>query len=130
MFAVAIPRLLRRRLAFSEISASQDLQKVDAAIRAYAKEHGRVPPDLGSLQGQVPPALSCSIAPCEYRLYRFRYSVRSPEPGNMRYSLSAQAITRGGSSFYLDETGIVRRTSENREATSSDPPLATPRVAD
>ena len=121
--AMVIPNLLRRRMATSEISAPHDLQTVDAAIKAYVRGHGHAPPDLSSLRGQIPSALSCDIPPCEYRLYRFRYTVWSPELAKLRYSLSAQTLLHGGYSFYLDETGILRNTGEDREATKFDPPL-------
>ena len=123
IFAIVAPILLRRRMALSEISAPANLQMIEAAIKAYAREHGHAPTDLRSLRGQIPTALSCDIPPCEYRLYRFRYTVWSPEPANSRYSLSAQTLYHGSHSFYLDETGILRYTSESREATNSDPPL-------
>jgi len=124
ILAIVIPNLLRRRMAASEISAPHDVQIIDAAIKSYAREHGQAPPDLSSLRGQIPSALSCNAPPCEYRGYRFRYTVLSPDPGRLRYALSAQSLVHGGHSFYLDETGIVRHTSEDREATNSDRPLA------
>ena len=126
IFAMVVPTLLRRREAASEISAPHDLQIIDAAIKVYTKDHGHAPPDLKSLRGQIPSALSCDAPPCEYRLYLFRYTVSSPEPARLRYSLSAQARLHGGHSFYLDETGILRYTSDDREATNSDPPLPNP----
>lgn len=120
--AWAIPILLRRRLATSELSAPGDLQRISAAIRTYASEHGTAPPGLSSLRGHIPSALSCDNPVCEYRFYRFRYTVQSPEPARLRYSLSAQTLLHGGHSFYLDETGVLRITGEDRAATSVDPP--------
>jgi len=41
----------------------------------------------------------------------------------MRYALSAKSLLGGGHSFYLDQTGTVRMTAENREATKADPAM-------
>ena len=38
------------------------------------------------------------------------------------YSLEARAGNYGYRNFYTDATGVVRATSENRPATSIDPP--------
>jgi len=124
--ALGIPHLLRWRMAASELSAAGDLRSLDAAIRAYVSDHGTAPPGLSSLRGHLPSALSCDNPVCEYRSYRFHYTVWSPEPARVRYSLSAQTLLRGGSSFYLDETGVLRITGENRAATSADPPCPVP----
>jgi type II secretory pathway pseudopilin PulG len=126
LFAVAAPYLLRRRIGEgSEHSAAQDLQAIDAAVKAYIAEHGTTPPALNSLKGRIVLALSCDASACDYRSYRFHYTA-SPSSSKPTYSISAQPLHLQGRSFYLDETGVLRYTGENRAATSSDPPLVPP----
>lgn len=124
LIALAVPTLLRRRIAAGcEITAPKDLCDIDRAVKAYMVEHGTTPPALSSLHGRIVPALSCDAPACEYRFYRFRYTA-SQGSSKPRYSISAQALSGTGSSFYLDESGLLRHTHENREATNSDPSAA------
>lgn len=126
LFALAVPNLLRRRIAEGcEHSVAQDVEAIDSAIKDYIAGHGTTPPALSSLKGSIEPALACDAYACEYRSYRFHYT-GSPSSSNRRYSISAQPVRPQGRSFYLDETGVLRYTSEDRAATSSDPPLELP----
>lgn len=127
LFAIAAPNLLRRRMADCEHSPAQDVHAIDKAVKAYMAEHGTTPPALSSLKGRIVPALSCDDSDCEYRSYRFHYAASaSPSPSEPRYSISAQPIGAHSYSFYLDETGVLRYTDEDRAATSSDRPLEPP----
>lgn len=123
VLALAAPRLLRWRLAASEICAPQYLEHIASAVEAYASERGTPPPNLGSLSGRVAPELACDAPSCDYRRCRFRYTALPANQGRAHYALSAQPLMESGRSFYLDETGILRSTSENRAATGSDPPM-------
>ncbi len=38
------------------------------------------------------------------------------------YTITARSVCRGYPSFYADESGVIRRTDENRPATAQDPP--------
>lgn len=124
LFAWAAPNLLRWRFEQSNHSARQELLRIDEAIKAYITEHGAVPPTLSSLRGHVASGLSCETPTCDYSGYRFQYTVSSQDAHKPRYSVSAQPLRHGITgvhSFYLDQTGIVRYTSEPRSATSDDP---------
>lgn len=120
LFALAAPHVLRRMTEGCEHSAAQDLCDISRAVTAYMAEHGATPPALSSLHGRVVPALSCDAPECDYRSYRFRYTT-SAGSRERRYSISAQALSQRGSSFYVDESGVLRYTHENREATNTDP---------
>jgi hypothetical protein len=60
--------------------------------------------------------------------YRFRYAVRAdPSGGRTGYILAAQPVSYnedGVRSYFIDEEGTLRATSDNRVATGSDPELA------
>ena len=39
------------------------------------------------------------------------------------YTLTARSLSPGQSSFFSNQTGVIRSTTENRDATAADPPL-------
>ncbi len=119
LFAIVTPNLLRRRMARSEISPQTDICNIHRAVKAYTAEKGILPPTMSALRGRVVSGLSCDSPPCEYRFYHYRYTT-TQDSGKPRYSISAHPVDGGGTSFYVDETGVVRYTLEDREATSSD----------
>lgn len=57
--------------------------------------------------------------------YQLNYSPAQPSgDGVIRgYSLEARAGNYGYKNFFVDQSGIIRTTRENRAATNSDPPL-------
>ena len=119
LFALIAPNLLRRRMARSEISPQTDICNIHRAVKAYTAEKGALPPTMSALRGRVVAGLSCDAPPCEYRFYHYRYTAMQGS-GKPRYSITAHPVEGNGTSFYVDETGVVRYTLEDREATSSD----------
>ncbi len=126
VIAFIVPNLLRWRFAQGEHSVSGELRTIGDAVKAYTAEHGTTPPALTSLKGRITPALACDAPSCEFIGYRFHYAA-SPGASTPRYTITAQPLSpsTGIYSYYLDETGVLRRTKENRAATSSDPPVDT-----
>ena len=126
VFAFIVPNLLRWRVAQGEHSVTGEIRAIDEAVKAYSAEHGTVPPSLSSLKGHITPALACDAPSCEFIGYRFQYTASAGSKPH--YTITAQPVspTTGIYSYYLDETGVLRRTKENRAATSSDPPVDDP----
>jgi hypothetical protein len=64
-------------------------------------------------------------APYEISGYRFNYAVVNDDPGRV-YTITARPLQFGKSgnrSFYTDDSGVIRTTSEDREATKDDDPV-------
>jgi hypothetical protein len=106
----------------AEARAVQALDEVRALLGNYAAAQGGAYPKtlepLGALARQ-----SAQMAQSEG--YEVQYT---PGPADANaiirsYSLEARPGNYGYRSFYTDASGLVRATTENRAATSSDPPI-------
>jgi len=122
MFFVANMDLFpRRHPVSSDVSPLVDLMEADMAEGSYAAQHrGSYSPTLEALKPLGQPST---------KAYTFTYT---PGPqgadGKIKtYTLIARPTapcpSRCSCSFFLDETGTVRKTKENRPATVHDPPL-------
>lgn len=118
---VATPKTGGSRLQ-AETLAVQALDEVRALLSSYAEAQGGAYPKtlepLGPLARQA-----AQIAQSEG--YSLEYT---PGPADANatiqsYSLESRPDSYGYRSFYTDASGLVRATSENRSATSSDPPI-------
>ena len=121
LWFVASPRTGQGALQ-AETRAVQALDEVRALLSSYAAAQGGAYPrtlePLGPLARQA-----AQMALSEG--YQVEYT---PGPADANssirsYSLEARPGNYGYRSFYTDVSGLVRATSENRAATSSDPPI-------
>ena len=150
--AIAIPNLLRAKMAANEASAVGSLRTVNVATLAYSStyENG-FPPSMETLSGSNGAATSCDhaqlidkvLASGQRSGYVFTYvprsSVRGTKPvlsltaqqhgctlpGSDEYWLTADPITRGTSgqrSFFTDQTGVIRFDARGA-ASGNSPPL-------
>jgi hypothetical protein len=98
------------------------IHDVNAQLRSYADARGGAyPSGLEQLGPPVRPA--AQLAQSEG--YQLEYAPGPAEADGAihSYSLGARAGNYGYRSFYVDISGVVRATKENRDATSTDPPL-------
>lgn len=124
--AIAIPNLLRARMAANEASAVGSLRTINTAEMSYAATYNNgFSPDLATLGGTVAtcahaelidPTLASGIKSG----YAFSYGPSEPSrapakvcatPGFGAYGASADPITRGTTgqrSFFTDQTAIIR----------------------
>ena len=146
--AIAIPNLLRARMAANEASAVGSLRAINAAAISYSATYPNgFPPSLDSLGGS-------GVATCDHAGlidpmlasgqksgYVFSYALVShtrlaprvspeaaqagcSEAGGTAYAASADPINRGVTgqrSFYTDQTGIIRFNPDGA-ATADSPP--------
>lgn len=137
--AIAIPNLLRARMAANEASALGSLRTYTTSIMVYADQCPRLgfpssTEKLGTLPGTAADcdhaALVDSVLGAEEPLksgYRFHY-----QPGNtddqgrvISYSITADPITQGTTGighFFVDESGVIR-VEKDSVATVESPPL-------
>ena len=122
MFFVADMDLFpRRHPVSSDVSPLVDLRVTGMAEVRYAEKHeGSYSPTLEALKPFYQPGTNA---------YTFAYTAGPPgADGKIKtYTITASPINQGpvlcSCSFFMDETGIVRRTQKNRPATVHDPPL-------
>jgi type IV pilus assembly protein PilA len=147
--AVAIPNLLRARMAANEATAVGSLRAINTAAISYSAAYPNgFPPSLDSLGGSG--AATCDhaelidpmLASGQKSGYVFSYGLVSQtrlaprvspqaiqagcdQAGGTGYAASADPISRGTTgerSFYTDQTGIIRY-DPNGAATADSPPL-------
>ena len=131
--AIAIPNLLRAKMAANEASAVASLRTIITATISYSSTYGGFPPNLAALgpvsSGTTPTSTSAdlidiqlAVDPATKAGYTFTYTAGS---GNNTYSLTANpqnAGTTGQRYFYTDPSGVIRANTGGA-ATSSSPPL-------
>lgn len=151
--AIAIPNLLRARIAANEASAVGSLREINIAEVTYSSQYGNgFAPNLGTLDGAEGGVSSCddaglipsSLAGGSKAGYVFHYvpldesgaelnmENRSAAPargcsqaGVPRFKVTADPInpgTTGMRSYYTDDSGVIRRSSDG-QATADSPPL-------
>jgi hypothetical protein len=149
--AIAIPNLMRSRIAANEASAVGSLKSLNVGAMKYGSTYGNgFPPSMKALSGPRAVAANCNHAQLIDSLlaagqkggYVFTYvprsSVRgkrpvlSPEakqngctsPGSDAYWLTADPIQRGSSgrrSFFTDATGVIRYDASGAASANSPP---------
>ncbi|MBI3934268.1 MAG: prepilin-type N-terminal cleavage/methylation domain-containing protein [Acidobacteria bacterium] len=132
--AIAIPNLLRARIAANESSAAASLRTISTANTAYASAYGiGYAGDLNHLGppvGGVPDSthadmLDAGISGCPLACtsnfatkagYNFTYAAPDPAPtaANPNYTFTVVAVpvtfdSTGNSTFCVDQTGVILR---------------------
>ncbi len=151
--AIAIPNLLRAKIAANEASAVGSLRTINVAAVTYQSEYENgFPSSLEALGSETGGKATCNHAdlldrPLTYGRkfgYVFTYSPKYPdgsaEPvispkasekgctsgGASGYSVTADPVRRGSTgrrSFYTDQTGVIRSSNDGESATADSPPL-------
>jgi type IV pilus assembly protein PilA len=147
--AIAIPNLLRARMAANEATAVGSLRTINTAAFAYSATYSNgFPPGLEAMSGIRGAKASCDqaqlidpiLASGQKEGYAFSYvwtlpkgaQAQTPLPANGctarggdSFQVNADPITRGTTgqrSFFTDETGVIRFNMEN-SATADSPPI-------
>ena len=135
--AVAIPNLLRARIAANEASAVASLRTINIATLAYDAKYGGFPETLAALgpaaNGEKPSAertgsIDAALAFGTKDGYSFEYRPgRSDASGKiLEYELSAEPLTAGTTgrrSFFTDQTGVIQTSEGNIASVGCRPPL-------
>ncbi|HTZ98695.1 MAG TPA: DUF4190 domain-containing protein [Candidatus Aquilonibacter sp.] len=131
--AIAIPNLLRARMAANEASAVGSLRTIDTAAITYSATYGNgFPPSLESIDGSTGGGPTCdhaqligsTLASGRRDGYEFAYLPTGTQalgkdaqargctvPGSSSFEAHADPIARNSSgqrSFYTDQTGVIR----------------------
>ena len=108
--------------AEAESHAVEAIKDVNAQLHSYAEARGGIyPANLEQLGPEVRPAAQLAQSDG----YRLEYTPGLAEADGAihNYSLEARAGNYGYHNFYIDISGVLRATKEDRDATSADPPL-------
>lgn len=140
--AIAIPNLLRSRIAANQASAVSSLRTLTTAEVTYATTYNVGYSQTlsylgpGAVAGATPDATAADIVDSmlagsgdtsEKSGYLFTYSPGPASAGKVvSYTLHADPITRGitgYNSYFVDESGVIRENTSGTGATASDSPL-------
>lgn len=120
----------------NQAAAVGSLLTIDTAEVTYSSTYTKgYSPSLAALDGKPsgePTAESAELIDevlgrGEKAGYRFVYKAAPDADGVIRhYTIVARPLKHpgGGNSYFTDETGVIRMTTEDRDATATDPPLA------
>jgi prepilin-type N-terminal cleavage/methylation domain-containing protein len=131
--AIAIPNLLRSKIAANQASAVGSLRTLNTSCIAYSTSYGQFPgalASLGPLGGTVTTASSTSADLIDSVLaagtksgYIFTYTAGAAQQS---YSITAKAITvgqTGQNMYFTDQSGVIRVDTSGAGASATSTPL-------
>jgi hypothetical protein len=108
--------------AEAEASAVAALRQVSTVVTAYEKREGGYPVSIEQVSGQAGGAFADAREEGYFLSY---HSGKPGADGNIHsFILLARPAYYGYRNFYVDQTGVIRFTTENRPATKTDPPIS------
>lgn len=135
MAAIAIPTLLRSRIAANEASAVGSLRALNTALVTYASTYGQFPvrmehlgpPTDGFAAANAADLIDEVLAAGTKFGYRFEYLVWDTDGDGLRdsYTLTARPLElglTGQRSFFTDQSGVIRAETDGI-ADESSPPI-------
>ncbi|PYT51786.1 MAG: hypothetical protein DMG44_01085 [Acidobacteria bacterium] len=131
--AIAIPNLLRARMAANEASAVGSLRTINTACVTYGTEYKSFPTSLANLgpgaqsNANAAGLISDVLASRQKSGYLFTYEPGPPQDGVIiSYEVHADPVTPGTTGvrhFFTDQSGVIRVRMEG-QATVESPPLS------
>jgi type IV pilus assembly protein PilA len=133
--AIAIPNLLRSKMAANEASAVASLRTYNTAIVEYSVTYGTDPSTNFSALGPAATPSSTSADLIDSLLgvanpsksgYNFTYTPGTASNGIIsQYSINAgpSSASTGQRYFFTDQSGVMRQTTNGTAATSSSNPI-------
>jgi prepilin-type N-terminal cleavage/methylation domain-containing protein len=130
--AIAIPNLLRSKMAANEASAVGSMRTINTACVVYSTTYGGYPSALSNL-GPATTATSGTADLVDSVLatgtksgYEFTYAATSTDAsGNvLAYTLTGNPVTRGTTGqrgFFTDQTGVIRANTTTTATAASTP---------
>ncbi len=125
--AIAIPNLLRSKMAANEASAVGSLRSINTAAVTFSTQCGSYPPSLAAMG---PPFVACTTADLIDGVlsagtksgYTFTYTP-SAAPATT-YTLTATPVTVGTTGqryFFTDQSGVIRASNVGAADVNSTP---------
>jgi len=130
--AIAIPNLLRAKMAANEASAVGSLRTVNTSCVAYSTSYGTFPSSLASLGpiavGGTASSTSADLIDSVLSAgtksgYTFTYTAAN---SNQTYTLTATPISAGQTGqrmFFTDQSGVIRANVTGAGATVASTPI-------
>jgi len=128
--AIAIPNLLRSKMAANEASAVGSLRTINTASVAYSTTYGTYPQALSNLQtngaasSTAADLIDSVLGSGTKSGYTFVYTSTTPFQS---YTITAAPLTvniNGQRYFYTDQSGVIRANAAGGAATSGSTPIS------
>jgi prepilin-type N-terminal cleavage/methylation domain-containing protein len=129
--AIAIPNLLRARIAANEASAVSSLRTMNTACITYDTSYNVYPTALTNLapvaSGTTPTSTSADLLDAVLTTTPFQksgYTFSFTAGGGTTYSINADPMTvntTGVRQFYTDQTGVIHQNTGGAATASSSP---------
>jgi type IV pilus assembly protein PilA len=131
--AIAIPNLLRSKMASNEASAVASLRTLNTSIVAYSTTYNTDPPTLASLgPAAIPSSTAADLVdsllgadPAVKSGYTINYVPTGAAPVTA-YTIIAVPTTQnttGQRQFFTDQSGVIRATTDASTPTASSTPI-------
>jgi type IV pilus assembly protein PilA len=130
--AIAIPNLLRSKIAANQASAVGSLRTINTACIAFSTSYGQFPSALTNLGpiGSSGTASSTSADLIDSVLsagsksgYNFTYSAATPFQSYSIIAKPITAATTGQNSYYTDQSGVIRFDTSGGTPSASSTPI-------
>jgi type II secretory pathway pseudopilin PulG len=120
-----LPERAGQAEAAAEAQAVEALRQVADALRAYREASGKYPDSLDALSPEGLERVRTAAQSAQSRSYRIEYSPGPAETDGVvrTFTLLARPGHFGYRNFYMNESGEIRWTDENRPATAQDRPI-------
>ena len=124
--AIAIPNLLRSKMAANEASAVGSMRTLNTSAVAYSTTYGNYPPTIASLGPATTPSSTTAdlidsvLAGGSKSGYSFTWSAGS---SNLSYTLAGDPISSstGQRHFFTDQSGVIRASTSGAATVASGP---------
>jgi prepilin-type N-terminal cleavage/methylation domain-containing protein len=125
--AIAIPNLLRSKMAANEASAVGSLRTINTSAVAFSTTYGNYPTQLSDLGPSSTPSSTAAdlidsvLVTGSKTGYTFVYTAASPY---LQYTLTAAPTTPGVSGqryFFTDQSGVIRADAAAAATATSTP---------
>src|SRR5580698_7381630 len=130
--AIAIPNLLRSKMAANEASAVASLRTLNTSIVSYSTTYATDPSNLASLGPATTPSSTAAdlvdsllgVDPAVKSGYSIAYTSGGGSPVSS-YSMIATPVSTstGQRKFYTDQSGVIRQTTDGSTPTSASTPI-------
>jgi prepilin-type N-terminal cleavage/methylation domain-containing protein len=126
--AIAIPNLLRARLAANESAAIAALKTLASASHTFRAANPAYPTALGDLfDGLTPPYIDSVLASGTKQGYTFALApITTTNPGDSGFTATAVPLTpgtTGNRGFFVDTSGVITFTTDGTAPTAASPAL-------
>ena len=130
--AIAIPNLLRSKMAANEASAVSSLRTFNTVFQEYSNTYGTLPSKLSNLAPATTPSSTAADLvdnllandPATKSGYTLTYTPVAATPITQFTILAAPvSAATGQRKFFLDQSGVIRQTTDGTTPTVSSNPI-------